>query len=402
MPDTYRLRGGDLRVEAARKYGATKESEQAVSASLAWLAKQQNPDGSWPTMESVLGEDPEPPRFTTNGDPKEEARMQAERRQSGMNAESGLTALSILAFLGAGHTPDDDEYGDTVARGLKWLVAQQVQWKSKDPDSKRLNDGFLGGKANRFARMYCHGMATIALGEAYGMTRDPELREPLVRALRFIVRMQYPDGSWRYSDWRNQESPTGDMSLFGWQLMALKSAQTARIRLPDQELEKALDKAQKFLFTRRAEIKGRGESRHGGLASYRTGTGERAKPAMTAESLFCWQLLGVSPTDPAVLEAVDFMRKRPPRLATQDLYYWYYATLALYQQGGEPFDEWNEALLATLVDDQRKEGELAGSWDPRRPWGDYGGRVFSTAMSTLCLEVYYRYLPLYQSSAAPR
>ena len=38
---------------------------------------------------------------------------------------------------------------------------------------------------------------------------------------------------------------------------------------------------------------------------------------------------------------------------------------------------------------------FAGSWDPSGPWGRYGGRLYSTAISTLTLEVYYRLLPLY-------
>jgi len=396
LPDIYRLRQVDQRGDAARRAGATQASEQAVAASLAWLAEQQLASGAWPMVESVLGEDPEPMRFTEKNDPEEEARQRLERSQSGLQAESGVTALAILAYLGAGHTSEDPQYGRTVSRGLKWLVAQQVRTRPQDADSQRRYDGFLGGKANRFARMYCHGMATIALGEAYGMTRDPVLKEPLEKALRYIVRMQYPDGSWRYSDWQNQRNATGDMSLFGWQVMALKSAQTAGIELPNKGIEKALDRARQFLVSRRNEMRGRDGSRTGGLASYRPG--ERPRPAMTAESLFCWQLLGAAPNDPAMVEAVESLRRNPPRLATQDIYYWYYGTLAMFQHGGIEGEEWTRAMQDTLVSSQRQQGDESGSWDPRRPWGDYGGRIFSTAMSTLCLEVYYRYLPMYQQA----
>jgi len=396
IPEVYRLRQAELRGEAARSNGATQDSEQAVAASLAWLADQQLASGAWPMLESVLGEDPEPTRFTEKNDPDEESRQKLERSQSGLQAESGVTALAILAFLGAGHTAEDPAYGRTVSRGLKWLVSQQVRTRPQDNDTQKRYDGFLGGKANRFARMYCHGMATIALGEAYGMTRDPELKEPLEKALRYVVRMQYPDGSWRYSDWQNQRNATGDMSLFGWQVMALKSGQTAGIELPNKALEKALDRARQYLVSRRNEMRGRDGSRDGGVASYRPG--ERPRPAMTAESLFCWQLLGVAPNDPAVLEAVDSLRRNPPRLATQDIYYWYYATLAMFHHGGVSGTEWTTTLQETLVSSQRQEGDEKGSWDPRRPWGDYGGRIFSTAMSTLCLEVYYRYLPMYREA----
>jgi len=397
LPPLYRLRDAASRDEQAERQGATVATERAVAAGLAWLAQVQRADGAWPTLESVLGEDPDKPRFTTTGNAAEEARLQAERSQSGQNAESGLTGLALLAYLGAGHTPDDPEYGDRGALGLQWLLRQQVRRAGPAKPAERSEDGFLGGRANRFGRMYCHGMATLALGEAFGMTGDPTLREPLERAVAYIVRMQYPDGSWRYSDWRGQEGATGDMSLFGWQVMALKSAQTAGIQLPNQTLEQALARAQEFLLDRQAEIRQRGESRHGGLASYRTGAGERVKPAMTAEALFCRQLLELPANSGATAEAVGYLTQRLPRLAEPDLYYWYYATLALFQEGGPAWDRWNAALQNALLDDQRTQGNLAGSWNPRRPWGDFGGRVYSTAMSTLCLEVYYRYLPLSRS-----
>jgi hypothetical protein len=399
LPEAYRLRQIDQRGTLGSRAGATQESEQAVAASLKWLATQQLPSGAWPAVESTLGEDPEPMRFTENNDPQEESRQRLERSKSGQRAETGLTALVILAYLGAGHTAEDPEYGQSVGRALKWLVSQQVRATPKDGDGQRRLDGFLGGQSNRFGRMYCHGMATIALGEAYGMTRDPALKEPLERALRYIVRMQYPDGAWRYSDWLNQRNATGDMSLFGWQVMALKSAQTAGIELPNRAIEKSLDRARQYLIARRNEMRGREGSRYGGLASYRPG--EKPRPAMTAEALFCWQLLDEPATEPAILEAVQAVRRNPPRLANQDIYYWYYGTLAMYHHGGAPWTEWNAAVRETLVSSQRQQGADAGSWDPRRPWGDYGGRVFSTAMSTLCLEVYYRYLPLYQQSPRP-
>ena len=41
------------------------------------------------------------------------------------------------------------------------------------------------------------------------------------------------------------------------------------------------------------------------------------------------------------------------------------------------------------------DGQAAGTWDPDPQWGGYGGRVYSTATAALCLEVYYRYLPIY-------
>src|SRR5690606_17005073 len=115
-----------------------------------------------------------------------------------------------------------------------------------------------------------------------------------------------------------------------------------------------------------------------------------------AEALFCKQMLGISRTNPASLEAVGYLLQNIPKRSELNLYYWYYGTLAMYQYGGEGWNRWNGSLRDTLIAEQVTRGANAGSWEPRDPWGQYGGRIYSTALSTLCLEVYYRFLPLYQ------
>ena len=86
--------------------------------------------------------------------------------------------------------------------------------------------------------------------------------------------------------------------------------------------------------------------------------------------------------------------------STVHLYYWYYATLALQLSGAPEFETWNKALKATLLEGRRREGPAAGSWDPECQLGPRGGRIYTTAMSALCLEVYYRYLPFYRRMKA--
>jgi hypothetical protein len=359
------MRASGAREKIAIEMGANEESERAVETSLQWLANHQHPRGYWEPIESTLGREPDPNVKFSNPQ---------ERERSGFNAHTGLTALAVLAFLGKGYTLEDNLFSDSVDRALRWLIAQQ--------DSQ----GFLGGQANPYARMYCHGMATIALGEAYAMTKDPllrePLREPLVRAVQYIVDSQSADGGWRYF-----KGKQGDMSMFGWQLMALKSAKMAGVTVPPAAMNRAID----YLISHGDDLKNRRLSQYGGLAAYRTD--ERPKPSMTAESLFCKQMLGIKRTNRASAEAVEYLLKNLPQHSKQDLYYWYYGTLAMFQRGGDPWVRWNQALRDNLVADQRTDGEFAGSWNPRFPWGDYGGRVFSTALSTLCLEVYYRFLP---------
>jgi hypothetical protein len=218
------------------------------------------------------------------------------------------------------------------------------------------------------------------------MTSDERRREPVRRALGFTVSAQNPKtGGWRY-----QPGDPGDTSQLGWQYMALKSGELAGIPIPDATREGIY----KFLQSVST-------GRSGGLALYRALPNERPTRVMSAEAIACWQLLGMKRDHPAGREAADYIVEELPGGGPHNVYYWYYGTLALYQLQGEPWARWNEALRSTLLRSQRKDGPLAGSWDPDTVWGGYGGRVYSTAVSTLCLEVYYRFLPLYRQASGP-
>ena len=83
---------------------------------------------------------------------------------------------------------------------------------------------------------------------------------------------------------------------------------------------------------------------------------------------------------------------------TIDMYYWYFGSLAMFQVGGEAWDEWRDALQTAVVLNQRKGPPLfRGSWDPVGPWGREGGRVYSTALMVMCMEVRYRYRTLFDA-----
>lgn len=165
--------------------------------------------------------------------------------------------------------------------------------------------------------------------------------------------------------------------MFGWQLMALKSAVNAGIPVPEETRHGMA----KFL-----EARARGKQ--GGLAGYRIT--DRPTPAMTAEALFCRQMFAVR-TPAASKEAVAYLRENLPKVTKYDEYYWYYGTLAMHHLQDESWQEWNGALRDMLISLQHQEGPLAGSWDPNGKWAGIGGRLYSTALSTMCLEVYYRY-----------
>ena len=349
-PEPYRSRRLEQRRATALKNGGSEDSERSVEAGLRWMASVQEPAGFWSSARHGGG--------AAKKDPQGQNRL-----DGGLYADTGITGLVILSFLGAGYTHEEGKYSEVVSKALQWLIAQQN------------SNGYLGGKATRYDMMYCHAMATFALAEAYGMQHDPatfpELRDAVRSGVRLICAMQNEDGGWRYG--KGGES---DMSMFGWQLMALKSAVNAGIPVPDENRRGM----RKFLTSRALGT-------NGGLAGYKLN--EPPSPAMTAEALFCRQMFGL-PRDAASQEAVNYLQKNLPRLSAYDEYYWYYGTLAMFQFDGQAWEEWNSALRDALVGMQRSQGPLAGSWDPNGKWAGIGGRVYSTAVSTMCLEVYYR------------
>ncbi len=124
---------------------------------------------------------------------------------------------------------------------------------------------------------------------------------------------------------------------------------------------------------------------------------------MTAEAMVCRHFLGLPADEPdAAREAGNFLLEELPGQGRANLYYWYYATMAMHQLQGDYWQTWNRALRKALVETQRIDGTYAGSWDTNDVWAGYGGRIYTTAMGALCLEVYYRFLPLYDPRVAER
>ncbi|MGD0383069.1 MAG: prenyltransferase/squalene oxidase repeat-containing protein [Thermoguttaceae bacterium] len=352
LPDLYKLRVMPNRSGVAQQHGATPESEKAVQIALHWLANNQADDGRWDPAEHNAGR---------------ELGIQGRNRQNaGSKADSGITGLALLAFLAGGHTHQQGPYAENVRCGLEYLLRIQA------------SDGSLGGKGQAYEFMYCHAMAACAISEAYGMTHDPRLEKPVRRAIGFTVASQDSRGG----GWRYRPGDPGDTSQLGWQLMALKSAELAGIPMP------ASTRSGIIRFLRSVSSGSRG-----GLASYRPGEGP-SRP-MTAEALVCWQFLGLPREHPACNEAGDYLLAELPGSGMANDYYWYYATIAMYQLQDPYWQRWNEALQSTLISRQVKDGPLAGSWNTDTLWGGYGGRVYTTAIAALALEVYYRFLPLY-------
>ncbi len=349
----FGTRGQGHRKAMVGGFGGTRQSERAVAAALNWIARHQSSNGSWSIGE--YNKRCKDPTCTGPGSAK---------------ADPGATALGLLPFLAAGQThKSKGPYQKTIYDGLYWLMQNQQP------------DGNLAKGVG--SPMYSHGLATITLCEAYGLTKDPTIQKSATAAIRFVENAQHPrTGGWRYNP-----GDEGDTSVVGWQVMALKSAQMAGIYVN----VKSFDGAKVWL-------KSCSKGSYGGNFSYTPDQG--ATPTMTSVGLLCWQYMGTRPEEALMQEGVATLLKQMPDSGVRSLYYWYYATQVMHNVPGPDWDNWNRKMRRVLIETQCKEGCAMGSWDPdkptRDPWGDAGGRLFVTSLAALTLEVYYRYLPLYK------
>jgi len=327
--------------------GATPESERAVAMALKWLAYHQMPDGGWNFNHGLC-----PARGGACQNPG-----------SAQNARNAATGLVLLPFLGAGQTHSSGKYRSAVKRGLYYLATHQ--------------DRQTGALSEPEGNMYSHGIAAIALCEAYAMTHDKGLYPPAQGALNFICYAQDPVGG----GWRYQPRTPGDTSVVGWQLMALKSGHMAYLRVPPATIAKA----SQYLDT----VATNGGANYG---YNQAGSGE----ATTAIGLLCRMYLGWKKDNPGLKRGVEWLSSHGPAKNPANMYYNYYATQVMRHWEGDEWKKWNEDVRNWLVDTQVKEGPEAGSWYANSRWGSRGGRLYYTAMATMILEVYYRHLPIYR------
>ena len=277
--------------------------------------------------------------------------------------------LRCCLILGAGQTHQTGKYKDTVSKGLRWLLKQQ----KKDGDLRH----------NTAQGMYSHGQATIVLCEIFKLTGDEQFRVPAQKAVNFIVKAQSSkDGGWRYRPGETR----GDLSVVGWQLMALQSARAAGLTVPDN----TFDRASNFLDLASAEGGSQYRYQPEGYQHHRGPT-----ETMTAEGLLCRMYLGwTKHAHPEMGKGVEYLvQSHLPRRNKYNMYYWYYATQVMHHYGGKPWETWNAQMRTVLTQMQRNDG----AWSCRgSKWSSRVGDIYSTSLAVCTLEVYYRHAPIFR------
>ena len=371
----YELRTDPEKATRIIEYGGTRETEGAVGEALAWLARHQASDGSW--SNACLGPKPSHP-FSLCED-------ESPCGIPGNNHITAQTGLALLALQAAGHYDyNDNTYSANTRRGLQWLAQNQK------PDGALVGAGTEMTRPGRYPStfMYEHAIATFALAEACAILKATRqgpvesLRDAAARAIAFIETTQHDDGGWRYTSNSNEGS---DTSVSGWAMLALKSAVEAGLPVAPNTVPRVRD------FFAKCEASN-------GRTGY-TGSTNTSSDALTAVGMLVHLLLLKDHDAPVVVKAAPLLAGQSAAYAQRirnrrpEFYTLYNATLALHQTGGENWDRWNAEVRDPVVAIQSHgPGCDRGSWDPASTFGGpEGGRIYSTALATLMLEVYYRY-----------
>ena len=378
-----RNRSGDRDMNTGNK-GGGRITETSFEGALGWLARHQSPDGSW--------------KAAGFADQCHGAKC------SGVgysDYDTGVTGLALLAFLGAGYTHLSPEgqtadprtpgkmikFRDVVKKAIRWLVSNQ--------DS----DGCVGPKVTKM--MYNQAIVSLALAEAYGMTESQILREPAQKAIDYLTQAKNPYKAWRYTS----KCGENDASVTGWCVMALKSAKASRLSVSDAALHEANDWIKSVTETNYGKVGYTDISEAGVHVQVPDKNEQYANhEALGAVGMMSRIFVETDRSDPILpLTASCLVQDLPvwdKAKFTNDYYYWYYATLALFQYdgpdsggSGKYWKPWNEAIKNVLPKNQhtKADGCAEGSWDADDRWGFEGGRVYAVAINALTMEVYLRY-----------
>ncbi|MDR0327570.1 MAG: terpene cyclase/mutase family protein [Planctomycetaceae bacterium] len=373
----FQNRNPASRQRAMQGGGSTQGSEAAIESALRWLAAHQQSDGGWSL------------HFADS------CQLCSHSGTSPTSRRTAATALALLSFLGAGYSHQTSSpYQTNVERGLRFLILD-------------VNGGFEGEAILRDdLRMYSYGLAAMALCEAYAMNKAPAPTTTLgikaQKSLSLIEEAQDADyGGWNYragqinrrEDGRDVRIG-GDTSIFAWQLMALKSGKIGGLNVSQSSLYAAHD------FLDLVALDGGRNYQYiqtGGWDS--RGRGEDSAKTCTAIGLLMRMYLGWKPGNPFLDDGMEQLANwgPMPRAGECNLYYAYYATLALHHYGGEHWDSWNNELQTFLIRTQSREmNDESGSWYFPDSYCDHGGRLLNTALAVMILETPYRYMPLYR------
>ncbi len=325
-------------LSAAPPTAEERQTDESIARALVYLSRQQRPSGAW--QHDRFGE------------------------------STAATSLAVMAFLAAGHVPGEGPYGPQIEKGIRWVLDHQ------HPNGMLVH-------ARSHGPMYSHGISTLMLAEVVGMV-DKSLagrcRKALEEAIALILKAQEVpkqnrhQGGWRY----DVTSRDSDLSVTGWQLLALRAAKDVGCDVPADNIASAVQYVE--------NCQGRG----GVGFAYQPGSSPTA--TRTGTGILALEVCGEHKA-PESIAGADFLLRRPLRYDDHYFFYGvYYCSVGMFKVGGDYWTETKSHLRTQLLNHQNADG----SWLARNGSEQDAGRIYCTAMSVLALAVEYQYLPIYQ------
>ncbi len=315
--------------------GGTEQCEEAVLKALRWMKQTQSADGSW------------------NG----------QRR-------SAMTGLGLLAYLGHCETPMSEEFGESCLKAITYLINLSMK-----------NDGKLADDLGNKHWPYEHAICVYALAEATTFCQSlkitvPNLAEATQKSGQLLINSQHKSGGWDYA-YDESGARGGDVSIAGWHIQALKAMK--HTGLDFKNLTHSAKKGLAYLETKQDANGGFGYTSKKSLHSYYT---------LTGVGVLCFQMWDKGTASEARKGANYIEENTKLKWGTPDcdLYAHYYESQAMMNRGGKQWNHYNAIMRDEVLKNQRPDGTWLST-------GHGAGVFYHTALCTLMLEVYYRFLP---------
>jgi hypothetical protein len=312
--------------------------DNAVMRGLEYLSQVQKPSGAWET--DSFGE------------------------------STASTSLAVMSFLSVGFVPGEGQYGKQMSRGIRWVIEHQE------------DNGMLVHRKSH-GPMYSHGISTLMLAEVIGMVEESDaqsVRRALERAIRLILSAQAQNKQQRHAGgWRYQaDSKDSDLSVTGWQVLALRAAKDVGCDVPVEAIEDAIEYVN---LCAARDNRGFG---------YQPGNG--ATPTLTGVGILALEVCG-DHHSPAAMGSAEYLLERPLTPGSNYFFYGvYYTAVGMYKVGGT----YGEATRQHTIDMLLKLQQPDGSWISEHSTERRVGAIYSTSLSVLALAIDYGYLPIYQ------
>lgn len=314
----------------------------SVEKGLNYLAKIQQPDGSFPA--------------------KWDAR----------NYPAAMTALSGLALLASGSTPEEGPYAENLKRAMMYML----DLGDAHPD------GLVAGKEEARCT-YGHGFGMMFLAQCYGMEQTPayeeRIKHTLDRAIHLVARGQSPRGGWLYSPVGGSEEGSTTACV----LQGLRACRNVGLKAPTETIDRAVGYLR---FCQNPD---------GGLF-YSTAFRGGSLPAISTAAITCFYSAGVYDRETGGKSEESIFVEKLWRYVDHNtrsfsdrkgfqVYLNFYLAQAKYQRGGQAWESYYKQISKDLVAGQSPNG----TWP-----GEDVGPTYGTAVACFILQLPYGHLPI--------